>query len=127
MLCPLYSETGCTECLNGGTFTGGSCDCPDGFSGTYCEVEGALFVVILDSDLFSKLLSFHCNYPSPADEPYVPCDSSCNNGYCDYSCGTCVCHPFYTGEYCNKTLSEYWSQARHTTLFICHSYAVLEI
>lgn len=50
--------------------------------------------------------------------PYVPCDSSCNNGYCDYTCGTCICHPFYTGEYCNKTLSEYWWWANHRP-FMC--------
>ena len=37
-----YAETDCTECLNGGTFLGDSCECPMGFSGTYCEVEGVL-------------------------------------------------------------------------------------
>lgn len=37
-----YAETDCTECLNGGTFLGDSCECPMGFSGTYCEEEGVL-------------------------------------------------------------------------------------
>ena len=44
-----------------------------------------------------------------AREVYIPCDSPCNNGLCDYTFGTCVCHPFYTGEQCDRPLSEYWS------------------
>ena len=46
-------------------------------------------------------------------KPYIPCDSSCNNGLCDYTCGTCVCHPFYTGEHCDRPLSECGSHDSH--------------
>ena len=35
-------DAGCVECLNGGTFLGDGCECPEGFSGAYCEVEGVL-------------------------------------------------------------------------------------
>ena len=42
-----------------------------------------------------------------ATEVYIPCDSICKNGYCDYTCGTCVCHPFYTGEQCDRPLSKH--------------------
>ena len=37
-----HVETDCKECLNGGTFMGDACECSEGFSGTYCEVEGVL-------------------------------------------------------------------------------------
>ena len=39
-----HIETDCEECLNGGIFLGDACDCPEGFSGIYCEVEGVLLV-----------------------------------------------------------------------------------
>ena len=45
MLHPVYHvETDCEECLNGGIFLGDACQCPEGFSGIYCEVEGVLLV-----------------------------------------------------------------------------------
>ena len=54
-------------------------------------------------------LDFMCLTLTVAREAYIPCDSPCNNGLCDYTLGTCVCHPFYTGEQCDRPLSECWS------------------
>ena len=31
-------------------------------------------------------------------------DENCENGCCDQDTGTCVCHPFYTGENCSEAL-----------------------
>lgn len=55
-----YAETDCTECLNGGTFQGDSCECPMGFNGTYCEVEGVLIYSLLPCEFLIRMHStFH--------------------------------------------------------------------
>ena len=59
-----------------------------------------------------------CHSLIPAREVYIPCDSSCNNGVCDYTCGTCVCHPFYTGEHCDRPLSECGSHDSHACIYL---------
>lgn len=59
-----HVETDCTECLNGGTFLGESCDCPMGFSGTYCEVEGVLFKSHLPYETVTHVPSFNYVHPS---------------------------------------------------------------
>ena len=59
-----------------------------------------------------------CHSLIPAREVYIPCDGSCNNGLCDYTCGTCVCHPFYTGEHCDRPLSECGSYDSHACIYL---------
>ena len=55
-----YAETDCTECLNGGTFLGDSCECLMGFSGTYCEVEGVLIYSLSPCEVLIHMHStFH--------------------------------------------------------------------
>ena len=71
-------------------------------------------------------VDFVCLILTAAREVYIPCDSPCNNGLCDYTVGRCVCHPFYTGEQCDRPLSECWSHDRCINAFCTYS-LLLEI
>lgn len=85
-------------CLNGGIWSGRSCNCLSGFAGDYCEKlhysSADKPIVQLTTLLANSLTKFdYTRY----FRPYNPCN---NGGF--YTNSSCVCLPGYGGTYCDS-------------------------
>ena len=101
-------EDPCSEitCLNSGVCASGSCECPEGFTGTRCEtISGEICgnIVCLNG---GQCIGGACDCPSGwtgADcsiQQADPCDElNCINGGICVD-GICACPPGFSGEFC---------------------------
>lgn len=96
-------------CLNDGICESGTCECPVGFSGPTCEVEGTGACANISCENGGTCVSGACECPEGFDGEFCqneinadPCaDVNCQNGgTCDN--GTCECADNYEGTLCQS-------------------------
>ncbi|GAB4384357.1 MAG: hypothetical protein Kow0075_16390 [Salibacteraceae bacterium] len=83
------------ECLNGAECEDGTCICPDGFSGTNCEIEDLCITQNPDckhGDCVEGECDCHTNYYGEK------CADKCVNG--TYNSGVCECNTGFEGPSC---------------------------
>lgn len=105
---PIPDPCSTVMCDNGGTCDAGICDCPDGFSGTTCEIDACASVLCLNGGV---CVTGNCDCPDGFTgtncETIVtgPCDGvNCFNGGTCID-GTCDCPPGFTGANCETAVT----------------------
>jgi hypothetical protein len=105
---------GCSEpcddvnCLNGGACNDGTCVCPDGFSGEFCQTTDLCAAITCQNG--GACLDGLCDCPDGFMGEFCqsvdPCTNVvCNNGgVCDN--GTCDCPDAYTGANCQTEVRD---------------------
>ncbi|XP_071959435.1 uncharacterized protein [Antedon mediterranea] len=103
------------DCRNGGYCSGGTCTCPEGLTGNYCQLDANECTAGTSSPCSHQCLntfgSFQCTCPygeTLADDKvncFSQCNPTCKNG-ATCSRGQCICPPGLTGSDCSLDIDE---------------------